>query len=88
MGFLVMFFSLIGAGLFGFLAFTDKKRVLLLLPPAMLLALLGGYEIYLDFWWQKTVVAPIRVDLLITPFIVMALWAWSIFVLCMVKPKF
>lgn len=75
----VMCFSLAGACLFGVLAFR-KKRKLALLPPSVLLAILGSYEIYLDYWWSKTVTAPIRLDLFLTPGIVVVLWAWCMWV--------
>ena len=72
---LILFGSFGCALLFAFRVFTTGPKRLLW--PTTLLFLLGANEAYTDFIWEKHVVAPIRVDLFISPFIMAAFLLWG-----------
>ena len=67
----------IGAVIFALCAVRIRKKRVRLAVPALLLALLAAYELYM-IRWEHTVVAPIRVDLLLEIPLTFVLLAWGI----------
>ena len=76
MGMVVLLGSLVGACIFGINGFANQEKRFLLIP-AIALFTLGMNEAYLDFIWESTVSAPIRADLLFTPFLMVAFLIWG-----------
>jgi hypothetical protein len=66
----------LGAILLTFLAVRLHKKRLRIVLPAGLLGLLAVYELYM-IHWEKTVIAPIRLDLLVEIPLMFVLLAWG-----------
>ena len=69
----IVSFSLLGGLVFGLGTFAFSVRRMYLMIPAVLLFLTFVYEIRMDRW-EKTVSAPIRLDMFVEiPFVVLCL---------------
>ncbi|HYL94139.1 MAG TPA: hypothetical protein VEW69_13390 [Alphaproteobacteria bacterium] len=73
---LVKFCSLGGGAIFLFLAFYLTGKRLRLILPAVLLLALGTYEVSMGYW-EKTVHAPIRLDMLAEIPLMVVCLIWS-----------
>lgn len=66
-----------GAIFFAFWAVRLRGRRIRVIIPASLLGLLSVYELYM-IHWEKTVVAPIRIDLFLEIPLAVILWVWGL----------
>jgi len=82
----IVVLALLGGVLFGLAAFFSRARRIHLAVSAAVLLLLSSYEIRMDRW-EKTVTAPIRLDMFVeTPLMILCLifGVWQL-VLCRKK---
>jgi len=70
----------IGTIVFALCALLIREKRVRLAVPALLLGLVAVYELYM-IRWEHTVVAPIRVDLLVEIPFTLILLAWGILAL-------
>jgi len=70
----------VGAIVFALGAVRIREKRIRLAVPALLLGLVAAYEVYM-IRWEHTVVAPIRVDLLLEIPLTFVLLAWGILAL-------
>jgi 4-amino-4-deoxy-L-arabinose transferase-like glycosyltransferase len=77
---LVVVLCSFGAILFVFCAVRLRQKRLRLAIPASLLGLLAVYELYM-IHWERTVVAPIRIDLFLEIPLMLIAWTWGVLAL-------
>jgi hypothetical protein len=82
----IVLLALLGGGLFGLAGFFSRVRRIHLAVSAAVLLLVSPYEIHMDRW-EKTVTAPIRLDIFVEiPLMILCLTfgGWQL-VLCRKK---
>lgn len=82
----VVALSLVGAISLAFVSARLPEKRLRLAIPAVLLCLLAVYELWM-LRWEKTVHAPIRLDLLVEVPLMFVLITWGIAALLMPKRR-
>jgi hypothetical protein len=73
----IVLLSAMGASLFAAFGVQQRRKRLRMLLPAVLLALLALYELYM-IHWEKTVIAPIRLDLFAEIPLMFILLVWGV----------
>jgi exosortase/archaeosortase len=72
----ILALSLVGGMVFAIRAIYSRHKRVWLAIPAGILLFLAGYEYVLD-QWEKTVTAPIRLDMLVEIPLMIACLAWG-----------